>query len=219
MRHHLITDFLNFCTESKNIIGLPKKIIRKVYHVGDMDVTKKSDFSLEGEGLSVSLHPEEWRRIAKLSIKTTYMLVKEDGSFIDFWRLGQEHKDEVYEWGLKEGLVTKGMVFRVTFTNEYGEDEYMEFSDVDEAESEKEDSDGEMTIYETYVPTSELGKRTRQKKVDLVNTFDLLLTVYVSENTDYDGVWWSDKLDPMNYSAPRGVIFSHKLKDWKVTSL
>jgi len=44
---------------------LPIKKLNKVYHVGTMDITKKSFDSYEGSGLSISLHPEEWKKINK----------------------------------------------------------------------------------------------------------------------------------------------------------
>lgn len=46
----------NIFKESLEFI-LPTKRLKKVYHVGEMDLNKKSKNSLEGSGLSISLHP------------------------------------------------------------------------------------------------------------------------------------------------------------------
>ena len=48
-----IREFLN-----ENIQNIPTKKITKVFHVGDMNIRNKSQFSLEGSGLSVSKNPD-----------------------------------------------------------------------------------------------------------------------------------------------------------------
>jgi len=45
----------------------------------------------------------------------------------------------------------------------------------------------------------------------------LLLTIFVEKTTNYDGIWWNDKLDVSKYSAARGVIFNSKLNNWKIS--
>lgn len=44
--------------------GLPVKTLKGLYHVGTLDASKKRD-GYEGAGLSVSTHPDAWKRIAK----------------------------------------------------------------------------------------------------------------------------------------------------------
>ena len=58
-----------------------------------------------------------------------------------------------------------------------------------------------------------------QKSIDIDSTFDILLTVYLENNTEYDGIWWEEELDVLKYSAPRGVIFNSKLKTWDIKKI
>ena len=79
------------------------------------------------------------------------------------------------------------------------------------------DDDRKMKIHNKGLkPTKKLEMVTMQSKISTTQTFDLLLTVYVENETDYDGIWWNDELDVSKYSAPRGVIFNSKLKEWSV---
>jgi len=45
-------------------------------------------------------------------------------------------------------------------------------------------------------------------------TEDFLSICYAEDVLKLDGVWWDDKLNPMSYSAPRGVIFNNMLPSW-----
>jgi hypothetical protein len=64
------------------------------------------------------------------------------------------------------------------------------------------------------IATDSLRQRTKNDAAP-VTVPDLVLTVYAEEH-GYDGVWWNDRLDVQNYSAPRGVIVPSKIKSWTV---
>ena len=40
--------------------------------------------------------------------------------------------------------------------------------------------------------------------------------IWYAETLGYDGVWWEEDYAPWKLSAPRGVIFQEKLKEWKI---
>lgn len=207
-----IKGYNQFILENLNF-ELPTKKISSVFHVGDMNISNKSDFSLEGSGLSVSLHPDAWVKIAKLGGRDIYVLTNNNGIFVDAYKINKKQKDSIISWGINNELVTKIELYKVLF----GDGSYMEFDNLDDAEYE---SDGEYEIKKSknygIKATDKLKNKTKQKRIDISSTFDLLLSVYVEDLTLYDGVWWSDKLDIYSLSAPRGVIFNSKIKDWKI---
>ena len=77
------------------------------------------------------------------------------------------------------------------------------------------ESEDEKTIQTLngYIMTDKMRERTLSYDA-LINPDQLLAVIYVEDVLDLDGVWWQDKLDVFKYSAPRGVINRHKLKDW-----
>ncbi len=203
-----IREFLN-----ENIQNIPTKKITKVFHVGDMNIRNKSQFSLEGSGLSVSKNPEEWRQIARLGDSDLYLLNNSNGLFLDAYRLNKKQKNDIINWGVEQEYVEPTETYRVL----YGDGSYMEFDDLEKATYEAGD---EYKIRRNKIgglkPTDKLKIDTKQNRIDISQTFDLLLTVFIEKTSDYDGIWWNDRLDVLDYSAPRGVIFNNKLKNWDI---
>ena len=79
--------------ESKG--GLPVKTLKGLFHVGTLDASKKRD-GFEGAGLSVSTHPDAWKRIAKGHVTgDTYSATKEGNRILDAHSLTKEHNAEI----------------------------------------------------------------------------------------------------------------------------
>ena len=93
-----IKGYNQFILENLNF-ELPTKKISSVFHVGDMNISNKSDFSLEGSGLSVSLHPDAWVKIAKLGGRDIYVLTNNNGIFVDAYKINKKQKDSIISWG------------------------------------------------------------------------------------------------------------------------
>jgi len=204
----------------KEIVStLPIKKITTVYHVGEMDIKNKSDFSLEGSGLSVSKHPDEWRTIARLGDRPLFELTNSNAKFIDAYKLKQSDKKQIIEWGVTNKYINKKETYRIYSYNDNDKPQYMEFNTREEAEAEL-DEDTKLRVNKNGLEsTNKLNRQTKQNKIDNINIFDLLLTVYIEQTILYDGIWWNDYLDVRQYSAPRGVIFNSKLKQWKINKL
>lgn len=202
----------NIFKESLEFI-LPTKRLKKVYHVGDIDLNKKSKNSLEGSGLSISLHPEAWKQISETTYGDTHTLLNDNGIFLDYYKLKASQKNEIINWGVDNGYVELKETYRVY----YDDGSYVEFEDYEKAKYEAGD---EYKLKSNkkggLIPTEKLRIETHQQKIDILQSFDLLLTVYTEKNTNFDGVWWNDRLDVYENSAPRGVIFNSKLKNWKI---
>lgn len=213
--NNTIAEYLN----ENILIKFPIKKITTVFHVGDLNIKNKSTFSLEGSGLSVSINPDEWRKIAQLGNRDLYMLTNKNGIFVDGNKLNKQQKNNVISWGIENMYITQSETYKVYwYDDELDDDVCMEFSTYDEAKEQAGDEEIEVNKG-GILPTSLLFSTSMQSKIDPSQTFDLLLTVFVEKNTDYDGIWWNDKLDVMNYSAPRGVIFNSKLNDWDISKI
>ena len=78
------------------------------------------------------------------------------------------------------------------------------------------DEDADIENVDVLIPTNKLHKLMQPIRVDEVNPFRALFSLYVSEKySDYDGVWHNpQEICVLKYQAPAGSIFDHKLKDW-----
>jgi hypothetical protein len=216
-----VSSFNEFLNESNR--GLPIIKIKKVYHVGDMDIKDKSKFSLEGSGLSVSLHPDEWRKIARLGSRDLYLLSNSGGLFVDGNKLDSREKSDIISWGLESGYIDQKETYKVCwYDDELEDDVCMEFPTYDEAKEEAGDEEDGKTIEVNksgVLPTSNLISSSMQGRIEPSQTFDLLLTIFVESMTNFDGIWWDDYLDVSKYSAPRGVIFNSKINRWSISRI
>lgn len=203
----------------REALSLPQVRQSVVFHWGTLNPSDKGKRSLEGGGLSVTTHPDEWVRITPLGGKL-WRLSKANGAFLDVHSMSQEAKEEILDWGVQEGYLDSRSTFRVTYwDDEMGSDLVAEFETREEAEYEAEDVEAPVEeIPGGFVPTPKLTARTGVLS-SIAEAFDHLLTVYVEDNTSLDGVWWEDTVDVSRYSAPRGVIFSRRLPEWEARLL
>jgi len=202
-------------------IRLPRIKLPKVYHVGSMDQGKKSGVSYEGNGLSVSLHPDEWRQIARGQVSgDTWVLSKPTGNFINAHKITGAGKRFVLAWGTEMGYLDLAVMYRVEwYDDEMGDTMSTVVSSYEEAAEEADYVDGTVT----QVPGSPVATPKLDQiigfKVDPMLAYDMVLTQYVESMTDADGIWWADDLDPDRYSAPRGVIFADRVNQWTINRL
>ena len=196
--------------------ALPTLSFRSLFHWGTMNPADKGKSSLEGGGLSVTTHPEEWAQITPLG-GCRWRLTKPGGRFLDARALSPQHSKGILQWGVKQGYVEPREIYRVSYWDDELEDTVMmDFESKEEAEEEADFMEAEVTVVSGggFVPTTKLESRTGVSS-SIAEAFDHLLTVYVEANTDFDGVWWEDEVDPLKYSSPRGVISRKKLPEWK----
>jgi hypothetical protein len=202
-------------------LHIPTRSFSELYHVGTLNICDKRKDSHEGTGLSVSLHPDEWRRIGKGMVGgDTFILSKPKSRFLDahaFRDIGGI--ETVKQWALVNGLVSAVQGWSMTW--EEWEDEVqtytMFFESKEQAEREAEDCDGIVKEIELLSSTPEMKARLERDDVGHALVEDLLLTLWVEDNTDLDGVWWEDHLNIHAFSAPRGVIIAKKLGGWDIT--
>ena len=191
-----------------------------VYHVGNLDKGReKPRVSYEGDGLSVSQCPRDWARIMRGG-GTIYELTRTDGaSFFDA-AVEDKPQDGVRDWCIQHNYVKNTPLFRVEWHDpEIGEQRHMLFYDEETAKAEAEARMG--TVQETTgldLDTNGIKYWKCAFRQDPSNASPLLirdlLPVWFAENHGYQGVWWNERHDPTNHSAPRGVIFQPHLGAW-----
>lgn len=202
-------------SHSALIFPQAKRTLNEIFHLGSMDKSQKSGFSLEGSGLSVSLHPLAWKSIARLGGKALWKLSKADPVFIEAYQLNSAHLEEVERYAVEAGWITVGTTYRVTSEDENEREIYSDYLTLEEAQKESDDPDTQISINPRgLIPTTLLHELTEQTRIDLGMVDDLLLTVYAENVLQADGLWWNERLDIHSLSAPRGVLFNSKIATW-----
>ncbi len=199
-------------------LPFPIRSISLLWHVGTLNLADKSRGSHEGAGLSVSLHPDAWRVIARGQVRgDDWTLSKPDGQFLDYHELDDLHLEQISRWGVDNGYAERRSLFEVTwFDDELGAELSSLYLTREEAEEECSDPDSVRELHGRLVPTTALQARVNGD-APLVLVPDLLATVFAEDSLEVDGVWWEDRLDVYAYSAPRGVISATKLASWQIS--
>jgi hypothetical protein len=195
------------------VASLPIVEIDELYHIGSLDPKDKGLYyqsSYEGHGLSVSLDPDEWERIAKLGGGQWWRLSSE-GKFIDAHQLDLKQRQQISDWGVANDLVKEIEAWRVSYYDDELDDEVgFLFEDYQEACLEAESWEAKPQKTETLKATQKLEQALGMQS-DL-DAFDHLLVIWAERTQDCDGIWWADQYGL--YSAPRGVIFPKALGRW-----
>ena len=199
---------------------LPTVTLPKVWHVGTLDRADKGAVapSWEGSGLSVSLDPDAWIRIAKLGGQPIWTLTREAGAFVDAHRIDGASRTALLDWGRRRGLVADSGVFEVSWWDpEWHGQVAALFADAADAAAEAAELGGQLRSTMRALATRELLTRTGQHADAPTDALELLLPVYTESATDLDGVWWDDLDDADRLSAPRGVIATRHVNRWTAT--
>lgn len=206
---------------------------------------RRSTGSWEGPGLSVSTHPTAWRNYLKSGTRElakTYVLRRKDDKksrFVDMLALDRQ---PWLDLAVQRGLLSKSPDFRIyvyvpkinqwrpvkteTFTTRAAAEASIRRNNPEGRKTKVED----FTRYEALAPlvswwlqyfTSAEAVNDPDASVS-DNAHGLMGILYLlHQDPALDGAWWDDPLtyDPKDgksvLSAPRGVIFPHKLSEWK----
>lgn len=206
--------------------GLPLLLFHKLFHVGSFDESDKSHqgCSQEGNGLSVSLHPEEWIRIARLGGQPTWQmsLTLGGGKFLDSHAMSTFQNGQVEQWAVQQGLLAPQERWKASwFEDDEDSAERMPVSYfslfTNEAQAIREYGEGEndekIEAITMLCATEKADARCGFKIGDHF-VADIAKTFY-AEDHGLDGVWWKDCLDVHALSAPRGVINLTRLVEWE----
>lgn len=202
---------------------LPTRTFEVLYHVGSLDPADKGAVSqsLEGDGLSVSLHPEEWARIARLGDSPTWALTKPGNRLVDYWAISAEQRAAVMAWAEASGLAVAAKLWSLSYR--YGEDDEPAVS-LYESEAEardehgfllEEDASSALSCVDGWLATDALRARVRHScSPGIVE--DFAVVAYAVDVAGADGVWWADRYDPAELSCPRGVLAPARLSSFRI---
>lgn len=208
---------------SRHLAGQPVPTVdfgpEDLYHVGTLEVAHKGGTSFEGRGLSVSMHPEDWIDIARLGGLPTWSFDRSGNSFLDLHSLSEQQRQAIAEWGLAQGYVQTQTAWQVSwYDSEMDDTVGTLLTSQQEAQDEAEDrEDAHVSAQEVLVATENFPDPT--VRTGELDPFDVLVTVWAEQNTDFDGVWWEDDYSPETLSCPRGVILPSRLDRWNVTEV
>lgn len=190
--------------------------IKKVYHIGTMDASKRSSFNVEGKGLSVSVTPREWLKICKGCISGNNNLLFNPNSRFALYNLTEELKKELILYGLNKGYIKEKNIYFYSYYDDEMEMESIEYSDsIESLVDEFEDENG-IVKQNIFIATDKMKKRMLPIKFEEKNPFTEIFTLFVQAKFPiYDGVWINSDIDVLRYQAPAGTIFDHKIKNWK----
>lgn len=206
-----------------------------LYHVGSMDINKKSRHSYEGNGLSVSICPSAWEAIARISSSKVWKLEKENMKLLDYYEVPREVYDSITKWGINNGYLEEvyGRYGVTYFSDDIGRDINILCDNLEDAFVEA----GIEGLYNTYreylesdegdedmiYPTKSFKATEKLKEISLVNVDEgkyaeeQNFLLYLEKYTNYDGVYWDEELDVLGLTTPRGVIFNNKLNSFNIS--
>lgn len=205
---------------------LPILYIPTVWHVGDLSrpraVPAHHDrLSNTGGGLSVSLDPDAWGRIARLGENPVWALSRHDAGWLDLQALDDETVNEALLWARDQGLVDIRQVWKVRWFDSEIEDFRSILCDTrDEADAEAAElEECDASIIDIAAPTlTEAGLArcgAAGRRPNLFDATDLAIGFWAEDVLapywpDLVGVWYRggicDDTDP-----DEGSLFQSKL--------
>lgn len=182
----------------------PTVTLDHVWHVGTLDPAERAHGSYEGDGLSVSLHPDGWAHIARLGGPTwQFSLPAGPLTLLDAHACD---RDAIMRWACERGWVRREAAYAVTyFDDEFDAEMTMVVSDHDEALAEAAEREADLSATEQWVAT-DAHPCTRPDLMDAGDVSDQTLVEWVRHATDLHGVWWEEDYAPQRLSCPRGAL-------------
>jgi hypothetical protein len=196
-------------------LNLPTLEFESVVHIGSSDirpVPSRVTNSQEGCLLSVSVHPDVWRRIARLGggawtkLSFPYPL-----RFVDLPESLETNRDEILAAGFAGDLITEATFWKSFHTDEEGEEGHFLHATKEEADAEDGVRDPERAQVFLSTETLSCFWCGSPKKISPFFTLSALVAFLVKDDPAIHGVWWNDFFDPCSLSAPRGGIFQDRI--------
>lgn len=219
---------------------LPINTMNTWYHVGTLEEGRRGGGernSYEGAGLSVSLVPDAWRRIARLSGDVYTLTKASPGAFLDMVYLSISARTSIFQWAVEQELLLEEEIWVYHYYDgEFDQHYEMEFPSEQEAKEEAgwdeldeeeqnwlmvrrkpQEDEIRNTLFSTtrYQASGKLLKRQHWTGECLSSQAeDFAIMVYAEDVAELDGVFWDEKLDVARLSAPRAVIFTSQINKW-----
>lgn len=132
--------------------------------------------------------------------------------------LTDDQKTRLDTWSVQNKLLASRSGWKLTTTID--DEVYQKlYTTKREAEKEFDEDYDSIEKVELLAPTAKLRNIWNNRyEVDLCVNRARQVAWQIAVQTirpDIDGFWWDDELDLYGLSAPRGMIFYHKLSEWK----
>jgi hypothetical protein len=209
------------------LTGLPEKKVGHLIHLGWLSGSKQVYPSQEGPLLSASLHPEAWRRIARLGGAPTWEVSHKKRKSLRLLPLPLQRKGARWKaleaWGVEQGLLRiETWWWTPSSTDEDGETRFCW------SKEPEKDLDPEATEppVKRKVPVAsptlsefwhQRGRRpANQEPWHALGTLAAAVleashrTLTPDDPALYDGLYWDELLAPEILSAPRAGIIPHR---------
>lgn len=199
--------------------SLPTVSFPRLWHVGTFDPALKRPGSLEGACLSVSRHPAAWREISDGHVSgDCWSAEASTVPLLDAHGLDAPMRAAVLAWGASKDLCEPATAWRA----EWWDDELnapvhcllpSRIEALEEARNHDDEADEGVVEVHGHRSTPKLDALALARRPTLGedDVVDLLLPLWTEALTDLAGVWWSDRHDPLAWSAPRGGILPARL--------
>ena len=183
--------------------------IDKSYHVGTLNANDKREDSYEGSGLSISMTPSAWRRIAKGRVAGKCFEVSAPSglNLVLMHEIATEQRDLIREWGIQNEYIRTTRLFKVEHYDDNDDVFFSLYDTYDEAYVEADEDPDVISQTVGAVALDRLLDVIGRTYIPSVIAEEILTLLYLELETEFDGAWWDDKFDPASLSAPRGVIF------------
>lgn len=202
----------------------PFTVFDEVTHIGYLSAEEeRAGMSFEAHLTSVSVHPDDWRSIARLGGVPEITLTREGSLFVDAHAIDEDQKEAILEWGLLQGFLEKRDLWKSWSFDEEGDPMYSLHSSEEAAWYEVEDEDAEgpepgsppVEPFKSHV-LREAGQMALPRWGLPEAGYQACLILFSEQviaatNPDVMGIWWEDDYDPDRLSCPRGGIFPDRL--------
>lgn len=145
--------------------------VQNVYHIGTLDETKRSSLNYEGKGLSVSLHPKEWRIICRGKIEGQPFLLSNNECKLAVFNLTNELLSTLQHFGIMNQLVTSEQIISYTYYDDEAQSDFIEYFATVEEFRDSYDDDEDFEISDVIVPTNKLINAMKPVNVSDINPF------------------------------------------------
>jgi hypothetical protein len=203
-------------------VRIPIISFEKLWHLGDLDISRKHacGHSQEGNLFSMSRCPAAWQQIVKLGGAplyegdTGYTLLDMLSVTHPSTKAGKQLKSVIRQWAYDNAMLEEGAIVQ----GHYFDDELGRICVVnltqEEADSAEPDEYDVLHTTSVDLATEKLKSIHNLKKTGVEDAFDFAVIEWARgrSGAKLDGVYWNQAYNPKAYSAPRAGIFEAKIQ-------
>lgn len=188
-------------------------MLTHVVHIGPREAQRANEFASENStDLCFCVHPEAWELISKCQGQPWWEADLSHLKILDGHLFVERHRQALEAWGLAHGMVERGEGYRVSWEDENAGFCSMIVDNEQQLQNESyKRNDTNFTgipllrpslqLLETMASFSSLAEKEGEGVIQA-------LAMAWAMDQGLHGVWWDDRLDPIQHSVPHGRVFS-----------